>query len=396
MDFTIVIPCFNAGAFLEEAVSSAVQQTFDGSRYEVIVVDDGSTDPDTVRRLDTIRGGDVGVLRIAHSGVSAARNTGISYGSSDYCVCLDADDILATTFIERAFDVLEMDRQIGIVYGDVRLFGTYQREMILPRFSLETFLMHNCIVSSAAFRRSDWGRVGGFCTSFLDGWEDYDFWMCILDSGRAAHHLNEVILSYRQREGSRSAGMTALAKAKAYELLLTRHASLYRRHSCQLLRHLVELDAQVEAMNRIPLPVAQFYFPRAAGHVEEASERRVFQSLTENSFEFLVPADAKGRCRFDPCNQPGVVEISAIEISAEDGADLWRWSGGEDGLELGGTARFLRTDPTIQLLCYSNDPQVILPVVESSGCGYRVKITCRYDPYSPVLWEYFQSYEGLR
>src|SRR5262245_7459893 len=96
---SVVIPCFNLGAFLGEAIQSAVNQT--RPPHEILVVDDGSTDPDTREVLDGVRVPGTRVVRSPNRGLSAARNLGVRESSGSLICCLDADDRLAPDWLER-------------------------------------------------------------------------------------------------------------------------------------------------------------------------------------------------------------------------------------------------------------------------------------------------------
>ena len=72
---SVIIPCFNLGAFLAEAIDSTVAQT--APPHEIVVVDDGSTDPETIKVLAKVDPGVARVVRSENRGLSAARNLGI-------------------------------------------------------------------------------------------------------------------------------------------------------------------------------------------------------------------------------------------------------------------------------------------------------------------------------
>ena len=90
---SVVIPLFNAGPWIREALASVAAQTHDV--HECIVVDDGSTDdgPDIVREVQQDRSLPLTLIEIQHSGVSVARNTGIAATSGDFVALLDSDDV---------------------------------------------------------------------------------------------------------------------------------------------------------------------------------------------------------------------------------------------------------------------------------------------------------------
>src|SRR6266481_3659707 len=95
---SVVIPCFNLGRYLGEAVESVRSQTCKPA--ELIVVDDGSADQQTLSLLKRFAQDGVTILRQANQGAPAARNHGIRKSSSPYVLCLDADDVLEPTFLE--------------------------------------------------------------------------------------------------------------------------------------------------------------------------------------------------------------------------------------------------------------------------------------------------------
>ena len=91
--FSIVVPTWNRGAIIEETMHSLLDQDFPHSQYEIIIVDDGSTD-DTLERLQSFSSR-IRVLRQPKSGTAAARNLGIQNANGDYIASFDSDDILS-------------------------------------------------------------------------------------------------------------------------------------------------------------------------------------------------------------------------------------------------------------------------------------------------------------
>ena len=98
-DVTVIVTNYNYGAFLEEAVHSVLAQ--EGGPPQVIVVDDGSTDPDTLEVLDRLPDG-VRVIRGDNAGVAAARNAGLAAADTPFLMILDADDRLRPRALEPA------------------------------------------------------------------------------------------------------------------------------------------------------------------------------------------------------------------------------------------------------------------------------------------------------
>src|SRR3954447_6120103 len=118
---TVVIACFNYGRFVAEAVESARVQD-----AHVVVVDDGSTDPQTHAALDGLPD-DVEVLRQENAGVCAARNAGLTRATTPYVLALDADDRLAPGALRAMRAPLDADPALGFAYGCQRFFGEWAR-----------------------------------------------------------------------------------------------------------------------------------------------------------------------------------------------------------------------------------------------------------------------------
>lgn len=225
-DVTVVVTNYNYGRFLEEAVASAMGQH--GGAPRVIVVDDGSTDPDTDAVLARLPSA-VEVHRQANAGLAAARNAGLRLATTPYLIVLDADDRLAPGALDALRRPLEQDRKLGFAYGITRFFGEWQGEMSMPPYDPYQLLYRHTIGSTCLMRRELFEQVGGFDPSF-SGYEDWEFWLHALARGWHGHRVDEVTFEYRRH------GATMLSGARReyrswYRRLRAKHAPLYaRRH----------------------------------------------------------------------------------------------------------------------------------------------------------------------
>src|ERR1700736_2112376 len=114
---SVVIPCFNLGEYVDEAVDSVLCQTLQD--LEIVIVNDGSTDPHTNAKLAGYSKPRTRVIQTENQGLAAARNVGIADSRGDYILPLDADDRIAPTFLEKTAAVLDQHPEIGIVYSKV-------------------------------------------------------------------------------------------------------------------------------------------------------------------------------------------------------------------------------------------------------------------------------------
>jgi glycosyltransferase involved in cell wall biosynthesis len=204
---TVVIPCYNQGHFLAEAIESAIGQTY--PLIEIIVVDDGSTDA-TRSVASAYR--NVLYVRQENLGLGAARNRGLRESTGEFVVFLDSDDRLHPHALEAGRQHLGLDRSIAFAYGRCDFIGADGTRLAMSDRPLidgdhyQALLHGNFLPNPAAimFRRSAVDAVGGFSVSPKGkGTEDYD--LCLrLARHHAACGYKEVIADYRQHDASMS------------------------------------------------------------------------------------------------------------------------------------------------------------------------------------------------
>ena len=221
---SVVIPCYNHGAFIAEAIASVRAQTF--ADLEIVVVNDGSDDPQTNWVLDALEGERLTVLRTPNRGTAAARNAAITHAQGEFILPLDADDRIAPRYLELAVAVMDRDPQVRVVSGRVELFGERSGEWRLPDYSPARLLVDNMLVATSLFRRSDWQRVGGYRED-LCGWEDWDFWLAVLAGGGTVERLDEVVFYYRIRHDSRDRALRLGSKLSLTLKMIGCHRKLY-------------------------------------------------------------------------------------------------------------------------------------------------------------------------
>ena len=224
---SVVMPVYNDGIYLNEAINSLREQTF--QNWELIIVNDGSDDQETLKILNNIHDKKIEVINTVNKGPAIARNLGIKKSNGKYILPLDADDLIKSTYMEKAVSIMEMNANIGIVYCEAELFGERNGKWDLPEYSLPEMLHNNIIFVTAFFRKMDWNIVGGYDERFKYGIEDYDFWLSILELNRTVYKIPEILFKYRIKKESRS---TRFEKDKdivleTYKQIVGKHKSLY-------------------------------------------------------------------------------------------------------------------------------------------------------------------------
>ena len=213
-DITAVIACFNYGAYLLEAVDSALAQ---GAK--VIVVDDGSTQP-----LPELPSG-VELIRQQNQGVALARNAGLARVETPYALVLDADDRLAPGALATLRAPLEADPDLGFTYGRMRFFGAWEGEMAFPPYDPYKLLYRHTIGLSALARREVFEETGGFDASF-EQLEDWEQWVHALAKGWHGRQVDAVTVEYRRHEASKH-WRDRRSYRQAFRRLRAKHVELY-------------------------------------------------------------------------------------------------------------------------------------------------------------------------
>lgn len=158
MLISIVIPCYNAEKFVARTIHSVLSQTGDKSRFEIILVNDGSTDNTSERIKEmAVNVPQIVFLEQANSGVSIARNLGLSVAKGEYVYFLDADDTISSDFINSLSQTVPAD---VFLVGYQRLFPNGKSKKYFPFQSndyLKDYLLNRlkiCCASSIIFKRS--------------------------------------------------------------------------------------------------------------------------------------------------------------------------------------------------------------------------------------------------
>ena len=221
---SVVIPCYNQGVFLNGAIGSVFSQTFDS--FDVIVVDDGSTDPDTIEAIDTLSWSRTRVIRRENGGLAAARNTGIEAALGEFVVPLDADDALEPQFLERLVAELDADPGAGYATCRARLFGDIDAVWSPRPFNQYQLLLSNSNVGCVLLRRDAWDSVNGYDETMRNGNEDWELWIRLMQAGWGIVEVPQVLFRYRKHGISMSVDTEARFEQGRREVV-DRHPDLY-------------------------------------------------------------------------------------------------------------------------------------------------------------------------
>jgi glycosyltransferase involved in cell wall biosynthesis len=223
----VVVPCYNHGRFVGEAVESVRGQSY--PHVECVVVDDGSTDAQTTNALDELRRGGVRVIRQENQGLAAARNTGVRATTAPFFVPLDADDRLTPDFIARLLPVLLNDATLGYAYSHARLFGAAHETWECPAYDPRRLLVENLSTATAVVRRAAFDEVGGYSPDMTHGFEDWDFWLALLAAGYGGQCVPEALFEYRKHAGGSMLTSAQARRGEMVQRMVAHHRDLFAR-----------------------------------------------------------------------------------------------------------------------------------------------------------------------
>lgn len=229
----IVIPCYNIGHLLPEAIAS-IERSLHGG-FNLFIVNDGSTHPDTLDALRMLESKGYSIVHQGNQGLCRTLNNGIAMGSAPYVLVLSADDKLDPRFLHAASDILRSDKHTGVVYTNPKTFEARYDMPDIPDFEPVRFLTDNFIVATALYKRELWEKAGGY-DSNIDGYEDWGMWVSCMAQGAGFHHLDEYLFHYRIRMGSKITTLGAPAdRSRLTQYICAKYPEVYNRYLPQII-----------------------------------------------------------------------------------------------------------------------------------------------------------------
>jgi glycosyltransferase involved in cell wall biosynthesis len=224
---SVIIPCFNYGRFVREAVDSVLSQTLQD--FELIVVEGGSTDGETRNIVRALRHPKLIVIEQPRpTSVGENRLRGLLAARGKYAVFIDADDLIAPTYLEKAALALELTRS-DLAYPNVACFGnSTARWETGDVFSLAGMAEGNQVPTVAMFRTDTWRTLSIGYGLHLD-LEDYDFWLRFAERGARGVKIREDLMQYRVH-GSSMTDAIRDRQQEAMRRIWAEHAPMLRRH----------------------------------------------------------------------------------------------------------------------------------------------------------------------
>lgn len=235
---SIVIPYYNSGKYLMDTVNSLDRIEYDN--YEVIIVNDGSTDDLSLNVLyQLVPKLKYNIITQPNKGLAEARNTGARKACGEFLAFLDADDTVEPDYYRKAIKTLKAYDNISFVGCWTHFFEG--SSAIWPTFTPEPpyVLLHNTMNTSAlVYKRNDFLRGGLNDAKMVYGMEDYDSMLSMIEAGLRGVVIPEILFNYRIRPDSMSKGFNKVNQLYLYRILSKNHKELYSYYGTEIFNFL--------------------------------------------------------------------------------------------------------------------------------------------------------------
>jgi hypothetical protein len=225
---SFLVPYFNMGRYLPETLRSIRAQTF--TDYEIVLVDDGSTDAESLALLDTLTAPDLRIIRQRNGGLSAARNAALRAARGHYIVPLDPDDLIEPTFLAKAVAVMEATPGLGYVTSLVAYFRDTPDNVVggwIPSGTDRDALWVANVASTctALMERQRVVELGGY-DEWLTSYEDWDVFSRMAERGLTGTVIPEPLFLYRLRPDSMTRSLRLKERQQSLAYLSSKHPTL--------------------------------------------------------------------------------------------------------------------------------------------------------------------------
>ncbi len=219
---SVIIPTYNRSEYISETIDSVVAQTY--KDFEIIVVDDGSTD--NTKEVLAKYGSKIKVIDQVNSERAIARNNGVQNSSGEYIAFLDSDDLWLEDKLEKQVKILDEMKDVVLVYGQSLRIDEKSSDIKAAKRqkegysgdAFEKLLIRNIITSpTPVLRKKDFEKIDGFQTKYIP-YEDWEFWIRMSLLGKF-YYISEPLSRYRIHS-QQSVKLTSAKKIEEVTTLL--------------------------------------------------------------------------------------------------------------------------------------------------------------------------------
>jgi glycosyltransferase involved in cell wall biosynthesis len=230
-----VIPYYNLGKTIQSTIESALNAAWPDK--EIVIVDDGSNDPESLKALEDLRSRNIPGLVIGRQenrGLASARNAGVEQASGRYILLLDADDQIEPTFIRKAMAVLERYENVHIVYSWERYMEGSEDIYPCWNFEFPYLLGHNMTCPVSLLYRKSYCTYGPSKEAMKYNFEDFELWINLVKNGCGGVALVEPLSRYRIRKDSMWQASPREQHLYLQDRIAALHPGLYAEYGAEL------------------------------------------------------------------------------------------------------------------------------------------------------------------
>jgi glycosyltransferase involved in cell wall biosynthesis len=231
---SVVIPYYNMGKYINECVQSVKAATW--PEIEIVIINDGSTDPESLAVLKQLeQSNGIKIFNKPNEGLADTRNYGALQATGDWLAFLDADDMVAPDYYEKALRVLKQYKNVFFVGSFVQYFGDTNHKWATYTPQPPYSLVHNPVNSSGLVYKKAAFLAAGQNDKKVDyGLEDYESVVHLLSMGYNGIVLPEFLFQYRVRGDSMIRKITREKLLYSYKYIAEKHTSYYATFATQI------------------------------------------------------------------------------------------------------------------------------------------------------------------
>ena len=278
---SVIMPAYNAEGTIVESIQSILCQTY--SNFEIIIVNDGSSDGTTTIVNSIFSDSRIILKEISNAGVANARNTGMNLATGDYIAFLDSDDIWDTGFLASCIQAFDEKDNISAVYTHYKIFksnvdqninGLQNRYKFINN-SLYRIMIYDYIPMSASMIKRSVVLDGDFFDTRYFGTEDWEFWIRII-SKYDVYYISKPLVYYREHSNgisknklrqNRNCYKVLINTLKTYSIpYWVRYMMMWEFRRSNILSHLsvgnykIGLSGMVKMILKNPLFIPSYLF----------------------------------------------------------------------------------------------------------------------------------------
>ena len=247
---SVIVPCYKQAHLVSQTLDSVLNQSY--KNWECIVVNDGSPDNTSeVVNKYVSKDSRFHLLEQENQGLAMSRNNGIRASNGKYILPLDSDDLIEPTYIEKAVKYHEENPDTKVVYCKADRFDQKSEVWNLEPYSFEKELWQNCIFCTAMYKRSDYEKTSGYNPNMKGGYEDWDFWLSLLNEDSIVIQLDEILFHYRFKKNSMVSKSNQM-KPVLFRQLYLNHKEKYEPY-CENIIYYHDMASKMERLNNIKI-----------------------------------------------------------------------------------------------------------------------------------------------